>query len=1024
MKAHDTRTRNAPFSVGDVVLLKATGEMGVVVAPNGNFVKVKFASGAKMVNAGALEPAEKSPIDPIDLLEEGKLSESRAYGLRLQAAYLQHAYRYDPKSGLSNARVEPKLHQVFAAHRVTGKLFPRMILADEVGLGKTIEAGLILKELRARRVIDRVLVVCPASLQRQWQYEMETKFNEEFEIYNKTAVDFLGKDGNNPWMKRKGAITSYSFAIRFKNMEQIVEADWDLIIFDEAHRVRRTRVGNKYRETKAYKMAKLLQDRDFGLLLLTATPMQLHLYELYSLIDLIDSSLHIDFAEFEDKMLEIPDLNDAMKELQEWPSVHEPQRLNAVIRWGFKMGYLREKSVTDILNDDDKREKLINDLVQRHPVAQVLIRNRKSTIGGFKGRTANRIPVKLTDEEWELYNEISEYIRLGYNRANKEKKRAIGFTMTIYQKLLTSSSYALRESFRNRVTNLKNQDNVRRKEAITENGLNELRELDDISEGLDHLDQDAIDYSEQESEIRELEGYIDRLDQIRDSKADKLVNEIVLPILDKNSSEKILIFTGFVNTQKFLQRVLQSIGYEVTIFNGQMDLSEKEKSVQRFRQQAQIMITTEAGGEGRNFQFAHIMVNYDLPWNPMKVEQRIGRLDRIGQTRKVQIYNLYSESTLEQRILDVLEYRIQLFTRAVGSLDPILGEVERDLERIIFEHMDNLDEYMEKFEKDLAEKIKEARETEKLLGDFILDRTSLRQDEANMLLERSTLASFDDLHRFIEEALNYYGGRLSKHNNGGDYLTLSPNLRHDIQADSTNVRGVFDPKEALEWEDLDFFAFGHKHIDQIVDYVYNQDAKTGVRFLPDAPPGVTMEIIYEYESRRPLHIKGQRGPFHAKGQMVRHHIGQDLQVHSEMITTMPAVGQACNSEVDVPEWLPSALEISQQRAIEELEQFHEKTYKEGLPERRGMEERYRRVFAHQRKQLKAKIEKARAWIDEKTQSGSDDERRILPAQRAKLRQLEQDLQNLTFELQRKIEELNHPVDIIQTIVSAGLVVGQ
>ena len=1012
MNAKTNSNRNRSFSVGDFVILQATGEIGVVTALGGGLAVVKWASGKKVVNEEALRLAEESPTE---LLEEGKLSDGRAYGLRLQAAYLRHAYQYDPKSGLSNARVEPKLHQVFAAHRVTNKLFPRMILADEVGLGKTIEAGLILKELRARQIIDRVLVVCPASLQRQWQYEMETKFNEKFEIYNRVAVKFLGRNGNNPWTKRKGAITSYSFAVRPKNMKQIVEADWDLIIFDEAHRVRRTRVGRKYRETKAYKMAKLLQDRVFSLLLLTATPMQLDHYELYSLIELVDSSLYINFDEFESKMSDIPDLNNAMKELQEWPSARKPQRLDAVMRWGLKMGYLRNKSVIDLLNDNDKREQLMNDLVQQHPVAQVLIRNRKSAIGGFKGRTANRIPVKLTDEERKLYNDISEYIRLGYNRASKEKKRAIGFTMTIYQKLLTSSSCALRESFRNRVANLKKQDSVRRKKAITENGLDEFRELDDISEGLDHLEQEAIDNLEQESEILELERYIDRLDQIKDSKAEKLVNKIVLPILNNDDSEKILIFTGFVNTQKFLQKILQSCGYEVTVFNGQMDLLEKEKSVQRFRQQAQIMITTEAGGEGRNFQFAHIMVNYDLPWNPMKVEQRIGRLDRIGQTRKVQIYNLYSENTLEQRILDVLEYRIQLFTRAVGSLDPILGEVERDLERIIFEHMGNLDEYMEKFEKDLAKKIQDARETEKLLGDFILDRASLRQDDANMLLERPTLASFDDLRLFIQEALTYYGGKLSKHNRGGDYLTLSPNLKHDIQADSTKVRGVFDPKEALEWEDLDFFAFGHKHIDQIVTYVYNQDAKTGVRSLPDVSPGVTMEIIYEYESR---------GPFHAKGQMVRHLIGQDLQVHSEMITTMPAVGQAYNSKGNIPEWLSSALEISQQRATEELEQFQEKIYEKLPPERREVEARYQRLYDHRSEILKARIERLKSWIDEKTKSGSDDDKKILPAQRARLQQMEQDLQNLTSELQHKIEKLHRPADISQTIVSAGLVMRQ
>lgn len=985
MSSQATSNRTATFSVGDFVLLKDTGEVGVVAAPNGNFVTVKFASGMKAVNTEALELAERTPTE---LLEEGQLSDSRAYGLRLQAAYLRHAYRYDPKSGLSNARVEPKLHQIFAAHRVTDKLLPRMILADEVGLGKTIEAGLILKELRARQVIDRILVVCPASLQRQWQYEMETKFNEEFEIYNRNAVNFLGRDGSNPWMKRNSIIASYSFAIRPKNMDKIVEANWDLVIFDEAHRVRRTRVGNQNRETKAYKMAKLLQDRDFGLLLLTATPMQLHPYELYSLIDLIDPNLHGDYNDFEYKRLDIPVLNNRMKELQE-------------------------------LKNDDKREKSIKNLVKRHPMAQVLVRNRKSTIGGFMGRTAHRIPVNLADEELELYNDISKYIRLGYDRANREKKNAIGFIMTTYQKLLTSSSYSLRESFKKRVANLNEQDSIEQKEPITEDRLNELRELDDISEGLIQLEEAIIDNSEQgserDSEIQELKGYIDRLDQIRDSKADMLVNEIVLPILDKNPSDKILIFTGFVNTQKFLQKILQSIGYEVTVFNGQMDLLEKERSVQRFRQQAQIMITTEAGGEGRNFQFANIMVNYDLPWNPMKVEQRIGRLDRIGQTRKVQIYNLYSVNTLEERILDVLEYRIHLFTQSVGSLDPILGEVERDIARIVFKHMDNLDEHMKRFGENLEEQIDKARLTEKKLGDFIMDRASFRQDEANRILKRPTLASFDDLRRFIQDSLNYYGGRLSRHSDGGDYLTLSPQLARSVQAKNTIVRGAFDPKEALEWEDLDFFAFGHKHIDQIVDYVYNQEAMTGIRCLPDAPLGVTVEIIYEYESR---------GPFHAKGQMVRHFIGQDLQVHSEKITIVPAVGQPATAQAVVPKWLSNAIEMSRQRATEEIKQFQEKIYKERLPERKETERRYRYVYDYRRERLKARIDKLKDRISKITQHGSDDDKRALPLRLKELQDLEQELREITPELQQKIEELNRQAYIGQTIVSAGLVMRQ
>src|SRR5690606_2737427 len=175
---------------------------------------------------------------------------------------------------------------------------------------------------------------------------------------------------------------------------------------------------------------------------------------------------------------------------------------------------------------------------------------------------------------------------------------------------------------------------------------------------------------------------------------------------------------------------------------------------------------TEAGGEGRNFQFAHIMINYDLPWNPMVVEQRIGRLDRIGQTREVIIYNLACEGTIEERVLDVLENRINLFEESVGSLDPIHGEVERDIERLAMEHADSLDQEIETYGRDLEQRVKEARLKEEVLADFILDRASLRRDEAQELLGEKPLATWVELHDFVSDSLDYFGGRLSPHAEG------------------------------------------------------------------------------------------------------------------------------------------------------------------------------------------------------------------------------------------------------------------
>src|SRR6266702_1484778 len=223
---------------GERVRRRATGEQGVVLSVrSGSLVELAFATGTAMVHADDLAAL---PKDPLQRLAAGELGQAEPSGLRLQALYLKHAYRYDPLTGLSSARIEPQPHQVFVAHRVTQKLKPRMILADEVGLGKTIEAGLIIKELRARELISRVLIVVPASLQLQWQSELKSKFNEDFEVIDGAALKYLGRGKANPWMARPNVICSLPFASNPKRAEQIIEAEWDLVIFDEAHRVRRS----------------------------------------------------------------------------------------------------------------------------------------------------------------------------------------------------------------------------------------------------------------------------------------------------------------------------------------------------------------------------------------------------------------------------------------------------------------------------------------------------------------------------------------------------------------------------------------------------------------------------------------------------------------------------------------------------------------------------------------------------------------------------------------------------------------
>lgn len=1007
------------MKANDLVLLKATGESAVLRELEGKTAKILLPTGEATVHIEAIEPAEKSPLDMLmDMPADGQVSSNQDYGLRLQAAYLQHAYKYDPLSGLSNARVEPKLHQVFVAHRVTHKLYPRMILADEVGLGKTIEAGLIIKELRARQIANRVLVLCPAALQQQWKYELESKFNEDFEIIDGHGAKFLGRGGANPWKKRDGVITSLNLAVRPEHAERIVDADWDMVVFDEAHRVRRTRT----RTTLAYELADELKEVVDGLLLLSATPMQLDPYELYSLIELIDPGLYPDVATYLGRVSQVPFLNNLMNLLLNWSALSPSEKRSKSNEFLLKPNLFSEdlslsQDLKDIDSLDNKkvRDKAINEIIEKHPVAEVMVRNRKIQIGEFHTREPHRVPIQLTEAELSLYHDVTEYIRLGYNRALAKKNNAVGFLMTLYQKILTSSSYALFASFKKRVAKLQDDMLARsdtKRDLITAKQFEQMLESDDILDETEHMDGIAIDEEEVKQEISQIRGFINRLEDISDSKAEVMANDIVEQILGKNPDEKILIFTQFIKTQEFLQKILVSMGYEVATFNGQMNLVQKEQEVRRFRHSVPIMITSEAGGEGRNFQFAHIMVNYDLPWNPMKIEQRIGRLDRIGQQYPVQIYNLYNEDTIEENILDVLEKRIDLFTKSVGSLDPILGNVEREISDIVIKNTDDL--AIKNYGRNLEEKVNEARLKEEKMADFVLDQASLRKDEASALLNRSPLARFNNLHSFIGDALDYYGGRIVQHIEGGYSLNISRKLATRVKANKLSIRGVFDPEEALVREDLDFFAFGHEIIDKIMSYAYDKGSDVGTRYIPEAETGVSLEVIYAFES------SSRMNPI---GKMIRHFVGKNLQVVRQDLNSVPIVGES--RKIDIPDWLPNAIEASKKQAIKDFAKVRKEVLDQDNQIRELKKKRIERAYKHRRQQLKTLIRKENEWIEQKESFGSEKDKRVIPARRGKLRKRDAELAGLNEKYQSDIEQIDQNVtDVRQIVVCAGLVVGE
>ena len=992
------------FQTGDRVRRVADGETGVVTAYSRHLgYQVAFSTGSEYLDVSAIELL---PPEPEVALRNGHLGHAELYGLRIQALYLQHAYRYDALAGLSNARIEPAFHQVMVALRVLSKSRPRMILADEVGLGKTIEAGLILKELRARQMVERVLIVVPASLQWQWQQELRSKFNEHFEVLDGALLTSLSRRGENPWRRHGNVITSLSLARRETHAELIVEAGWDLVIFDEAHRVRRSRHGKRISSTLGYQLADELKEAVDGMLLLTATPMQLHPYELYSLIELVEPGICDSFEQYEQNRHQLPRLAELARNIQQWEILDDAQQSQL-------KNFFQSHDLD--LNETEGRELALSVLDRKHPFARTMVRNRKSDVGGFTKRLPKLISVQLDDDELELYQDISRYLRHQYNKAQMSQQRAIGFLMVTYQKMLASSSNAVRTALKRRIVKL--SDKLQKEEGsvtATDNRRTVPGDPRELSTAIEANEFKILttDTAGVQSEIAVLQGLVRRLGTIRDSKARTLVRTLVREV---SPEEKVIVFTQFLETQNLLRHTLRHHGYDVEIFNGRMNQQQKDESVIRFRRRSQVLIATEAGGEGRNFQFAHVMVNYDLPWNPMKVEQRIGRLDRIGQKRDVVIYNLACEGTIEERILDVLHKRIRLFEESVGSLDPILGTVEDDIRSLAFDETPDSSGQTERMEVELEQRVRQARVLEREKQHLVLDSSTFRRDQANSLVEERTMAGPSDLQSYMERTLRYFGGRLTHHPDGGVGIYLSQDLQRQLGAKGGSYRGVFDYREALEREDLEFLAFGQDLVDSIVELpIGARPAVACRRRLPSIQGGPYVEVLYTVEADGPVRF----------GQFVHHLVDRDMSVRERLVTEMPPIGEVLPGR-ETPAWALDAIEASKMRLSirqKEMKAHVDRRHREWLEEEL---DRTRRIFRDRDRRLRQRIEDDEARVQKWTASDDPREKRILPAVQGRLNANQQRLSSVEEDRDSRIRKLQATRSSVSVrVLAAAVVVGR
>ena len=514
----------------------------------------------------------------------------------------------------------PLPHQLHVLNRAMETNNIRYILADEVGLGKTIEAGMIIRELKSRGLVSRILVVCPTGLVTQWASEMQEKFHEKFQVILPSDYDTIRRltdnddvygqfdqvispmDSIKPIEKHAGWSEEKVEKYNEERIYAIINSGWDLIIIDEAHRV-----AGSSGEVARYKLGNLLAQASPYLLLLSATPHNGKTEPFLRLIRLLDADA-------------FPNAKSIVRE-----------------------------QVAPFLIRTEKREAIDNN-------GNLLFKNRITHLVTISWDERNNL-------QRELYEMVSSYVAKTYNKAlrNRKKNMCLIFLLIIMQRMVTSSTAAIRQSLERRLNVLLEQRTC--VGDLREEDLDELNIEDGVEDALEAVSLDM------ELEIEELKQIISLAKQAQfqnqDAKVEPLLNEIDA-ILSEDRTQKVIIFTEFVATQTYLQELLVNRGYTVTILNGGMSIDERNAAMQEFKTSTSIFISTDAGGEGLNLQFANIIINYDLPWNPMKIEQRCGRVDRIGQQRDVHIYNFIVGETVENRVREVLEEKLSVILKEMG----------------------------------------------------------------------------------------------------------------------------------------------------------------------------------------------------------------------------------------------------------------------------------------------------------------------------------------------------------------------
>jgi superfamily II DNA or RNA helicase len=569
--------------------------------------------------------------------------------LGVQAYSLGIAYEFDPYFGLSISRVDPLPHQLEAVYDYFLKL-PRVrfLLADDAGAGKTIMSGLLIRELELRGLAERILIVCPANLAFQWQRELKEKFETKFEVMK--GSDIREQFGFNQWQEKKRVITSLDLAKREDILPGLRQVHWDLVIVDEAHRMS---AADETHKSQRYRLGELLRDTTDHLLLLTATPHKGDPKNFTLFLQLLDPDAFADVRSIQQAM--------------------ENRRAPF---------YLRRTKEAMVYFPEQK--------------ADGAWAARKI----FTKRIPKTVDFEIDGPELELYKEVTAFVKEQSVKAAAQgdtpRARAVGFLMALYQRRLASSTYSLRRSLEKRAKRL--EDGLKHAHELAHQAppdipsAEELEEMDDAErERLEEI-LEAITMAGNETQIKEEVAKLHELalhakaveDAGLESKLSSLKELLKTQGFFDHSDQRLLVFTEFKDTLDYLMANFTEWGFKVGCIHGGMKPGSRDESgtrlfvEQQFREGSiQILVATEAAGEGINLQVCHILFNYDIPWNPNRLEQRMGRIHRYGQHKDCLIFNFVAANTIEGRVLQTLLSKLQEIRDALDddAVFNVVGEV-------------------------------------------------------------------------------------------------------------------------------------------------------------------------------------------------------------------------------------------------------------------------------------------------------------------------------------------------------------